>query len=145
MEDHRTRRSDLLNEANELIHGDRNAHYGHPTINFDRIAAIWNVLLGPKLNAEITPAETADMMIGVKLARNVEAPKRDNYADIAGYAACGWEAHLHTVTVADIVPEICEDRGPRVGSESPLCVRPKGHTGVHVPDESWFPDISQWV
>lgn len=88
----RTPRGEILDEARELIHGERNVAYGSPTENFERIAGIWNVQLGDKLKAPITAQEVALLMIGVKLGRAVNQPKRDNFVDIAGYAACGFEA-----------------------------------------------------
>ncbi|MEU6267680.1 DUF6378 domain-containing protein [Saccharopolyspora shandongensis] len=86
-----TPRAAVLAEASELIHGDRNASYGPPMQNFRRIADMWNVVLVNHLSEPVTPRQVADMMICLKVARNVEAPKRDNYVDIAGYAACGQE------------------------------------------------------
>lgn len=90
--DGHTPRENVLIEASELIHGDRNKSYGSPTENFANIADLWNVLLGHKLTENVTPREVADLMIAVKLARGIVDAKRDNYVDIAGYAACGWEA-----------------------------------------------------
>lgn len=88
-----TPRGTVLAEAAELIHGERNKNYGSPTENFERIAAFWNVQLDNKLKPGevITAGDVADLMIAVKLARSVNQPKRDNYVDIAGYSACGWE------------------------------------------------------
>lgn len=83
-----TPRSSVLNEANQLIHSDRNAAYGPPMVNFQRTATIWSVIL----EQDVTPRQVADCMIALKLARNVEAVKRDNYVDMAGYAACGFES-----------------------------------------------------
>jgi hypothetical protein len=40
--------------------------------------------------------DVAALMIGLKLARIQAQPKRDNWLDICGYAACGWE------TVVDV-------------------------------------------
>lgn len=86
-----TVRGDILAEAHTLIHGDRNESYGSPTENFENISDIWNILLSHKLITVISPREVADMMIAVKLARGIVEPRQDNYVDIAGYAACGWE------------------------------------------------------
>lgn len=90
----KTPRGTVLADATDLIHGDRNRHYGAPTENFDRIAAFWNIQLANKLKpgASVSAGDVADLMIAVKLARQVNQPKRDNAVDIAGYAACGWEA-----------------------------------------------------
>lgn len=86
-----TPREEVLTEAASLIVGDRNKTYGSPTENFKNTADIWNVLLGHKLRERITPTEVATLMVGLKLARTIAQPKRDNFVDMAGYAACGWE------------------------------------------------------
>lgn len=78
----------ILEEANEIAGESRSRDYGHPFQNHQRIADIWNVQLGPKLKAPITPREVALMMVGLKLAREVNSPKRDNLVDAAGYIKC---------------------------------------------------------
>ena len=94
---HDSERGKILAEADELIHGDRNKHYGSPTENFSRIAAMWTVQLELKLapGQKIEPEDVAALMVSTKLARHVAAPKRDNWVDMAGYAACGWESSQH--------------------------------------------------
>ena len=72
----------VLAEANVIVNGPRAALYGAPLVNHQRIAAIWSVILG----THVTPRQAALCMIGVKLAREAHAPKRDNLVDIAGYA-----------------------------------------------------------
>lgn len=86
-------RSKVLQEADSLVTGDRNNTYGSPTQNFENIAALWNVQFGHMMKdgTQFTGADVAAAMIHVKLARVIAQPKRDNYVDIAGYAACGWE------------------------------------------------------
>ena len=64
--------------------------YGSPDKNFQRIATIWNVILGEKMKYEneISAADVAMMMMGLKLARLIETPDhRDSTIDAAGYAA----------------------------------------------------------
>jgi hypothetical protein len=78
----------ILEEALEVSGNNRQRDYGHPLANHQRIAAVWNVVLGPKLTADITPEEVVWCMIGVKLAREVNTPKRDNALDVAGYINC---------------------------------------------------------
>lgn len=78
----------ILAEALEVAGKSRQRNYGHPLINHERIAAIWNVQLGKKLKEPITAREVALCMIGMKLAREVNTPKRDNLVDIAGYVNC---------------------------------------------------------
>lgn len=88
-----TPRASVLREAESLITGDRNKAYGSPTQNFTNTAEIWTALLRHKLKdgETISPAEVASLMIGLKLARTVGEPKRDNWVDMAGYAGCGYE------------------------------------------------------
>lgn len=85
-------RSRVLQEAKRLITGVRNVTYGTPTQNFTNIAAVWSVLLRHKLTEDLTAREVADLMIALKLCRNVAQSKCDTYVDIAGYAGCGAEA-----------------------------------------------------
>lgn len=91
-------RQAVLEEAAELITGDRNQTYGSPTQNFTDTARTWSVLLRPKLKdgAELEPGDVAMLMVALKLARMVAQPKRDNWVDIAGYAGCGYEADVES-------------------------------------------------
>jgi hypothetical protein len=72
----------ILEEANTLIYGNRQVSYGSVTSNFGRIAKIWSAVLG----VDVTPAQVGLCMVGVKMAREVNKPTRDNLVDIAGYA-----------------------------------------------------------
>ena len=78
-----TVRQEILMEANKIIHGDRQQHYGEPHENFTRIAKAWSTYLDRK----ITPGDVAMMMIMLKAARATESYTRDTAVDIAGYAA----------------------------------------------------------
>ena len=71
----------LLEEAYQLVTGDRQKDYDHPARNFDRIARLWSVAL----DKDITPEDVATCMVLVKIARQVHAPKRDNIVDAIGY------------------------------------------------------------
>ncbi len=73
----------ILQEAQRLVHGDRGADYGHPVHDFTRTGRIWSAILDLD---EVTPQQVALCMIGVKMSREVNRPKRDNRTDIAGYA-----------------------------------------------------------
>lgn len=79
-----------------MIDGDRNVSYGSPTQNFQNIADMWTVRFAHMLkdDAFFTAVDVADAMVLLKVARNIANTKRDNFADIAGYAACGYEATL---------------------------------------------------
>lgn len=85
-----TVRARVLDEAKRITATDRNSAYGEPEDNFQRIADYWNVWLQDRLKegAKITPGDTAAMMIFVKMAREMNAPKEDNKVDGAGYFAC---------------------------------------------------------
>lgn len=72
----------VLTEANNLVHGERNESYGHPLDDFSRTAKIWSAILG----IGVTPEQVGLCMIGVKISRQCNAPKRDNMVDAAGYA-----------------------------------------------------------
>jgi len=75
----------ILEEAQRLIHGERNKNYGHPRENFRDIAALFSGYLGKEIN-EI---DVANLMILVKVARVKDAGyHRDSFTDIAGYAGC---------------------------------------------------------
>ena len=72
----------VLAEADRIVNLDRREQYGHPYDNFEDTARIWEVILG----CSITPEQVGLCMVGVKLAREAFAPKRDNLVDLAGYA-----------------------------------------------------------
>lgn len=72
----------ILEEAQRLVHGDRGEAYGHPLDDFSKTAKIWEAVLG----CEVSPEQVALCMIGVKMSRQVNKPKRDNVVDMAGYA-----------------------------------------------------------
>jgi len=83
-------KTDLLTEAIKTI-SQRGDSYGEVAADFSRIAKLWSSLYNADRDYE--PHEVAMHMICVKLSRLVESPGlRDNWLDIAGYAACGWEA-----------------------------------------------------
>ena len=85
-----TTRSYILNTADELINGDREAHYGTPQENFARIAQGWSVLL----EADVTPEQVALCMAWLKMARLVNGPHEDSYVDAAAYMALAGELGL---------------------------------------------------
>ena len=71
----------ILDEAKRIVHGDRGENYGHPFEDFSRTAKIWSAILG----INVTPEQVALCMIGLKISREVNRPKRDNIVDGAGY------------------------------------------------------------
>lgn len=84
-------RANVLREAIILTHGDRNDQHGDPRPNHENIAQIWSVILG----RDITPAQVALCMAGLKLARLASNPdNRDSYVDGAAYLAIAHELHV---------------------------------------------------
>jgi hypothetical protein len=81
-------RVSVLTEAQGLVHGDRNASYGHPLDDWQRTAGMVSAMLGHKLREPLTAEECAMILCCVKLSRQQNAPRRDNLVDLAGYAEC---------------------------------------------------------
>ena len=76
----------ILEEADGLINGERAKEYGHPSVNFSRIANLWNAhLMAKGFAVEFTCEDVAWMMMQVKQARAMEGFKRDTIVDAAGY------------------------------------------------------------
>lgn len=59
------KRTEVLNNANQIINGERQEAYGTPEDNFAKTAAMWSAYL----DAAITPEDVAAMMILLKTAR----------------------------------------------------------------------------
>jgi hypothetical protein len=94
-----TPRSELLDEAKGLITGDRNNTYGDPIQDFRRTADSLNAYgyRGPD-GRRLLPHDVAIIIMAVKISRLCWTPgKRDSWADIAGYAGCGYECAVREV------------------------------------------------
>jgi hypothetical protein len=85
----RMNRTEILQEAINLTNGDRLDAHGEPLANHQRIADIWTVILG----VEITPAQVALCMVGMKLARLAHKYNNDSFVDLAAYAAIAGEIY----------------------------------------------------
>lgn len=83
----------ILTEASGLITGQRQEDYGTPEVNFQRMADYANIHFAYNLanNIPITPRQTAEYMILLKMARTINSPTRDSYVDICGYAGISGE------------------------------------------------------
>lgn len=61
-------------------------HYGKPEENHRRTALLWNAYMDAKGEwDELTPTDVCFFNILQKIARDMEAPKRDNLVDVIGY------------------------------------------------------------
>lgn len=81
----------ILEEANKLIHGDRNEQYGAPLDNHGTTAAFWNVYLQAINRRGKTQLDAEDVCwlnVLQKVSREATtgAGKRDTAVDVAGYA-----------------------------------------------------------
>jgi hypothetical protein len=84
-------REQLLAIAAGAVLKQRNHTYGAPEDAFGRVAALWSALHPDRRPFE--KHEVALMIAMVKVARLMENPShKDSWADLAGYAACGYEA-----------------------------------------------------
>jgi hypothetical protein len=83
----------ILDEAKEIIHGDREATYGDPSKNLRAIADLWEMYLHHRglineYSDSLRPEDVAQMMILLKVARLINQPDHhDSQVDICGYAA----------------------------------------------------------
>jgi hypothetical protein len=77
-----------LQEAHQIIFGDREQTYGDPGKNLRTIAAYWNIHIqaAKSIDPRLTVEDVAGMMRLLKQARLATNPHhRDSLVDIAGY------------------------------------------------------------
>jgi hypothetical protein len=70
----------ILNDAITILNGSRNADYGNPVKNFNRIATIANLM-----GAQVTALDCVNVLIALKLSREAYTHKEDNLIDAAAY------------------------------------------------------------
>jgi len=75
-------RGTLLDQAKDLINGDRKHDYGDARVDFAKIATMWSAIFG----VPVEPFQVPLAMICVKISRHLHRQKPDNIADLAGYA-----------------------------------------------------------
>jgi hypothetical protein len=77
----------VMQEAQEIIHGDREQTYGHPAKNLNHIAEQWALYLLQKYGVpiDLQAEDVCWMMALLKMARQMNADKRDNLIDSIGY------------------------------------------------------------
>lgn len=74
----------ILAEAEHLTTRDRQDAYGHPGIEFGKVADAFNAMTGHR----ITARQAITFMVVLKLVRENFQSKRDNRVDAAGYLNC---------------------------------------------------------
>jgi hypothetical protein len=74
----------ILEEAQELVYGDRAEAYGPVSKSFNRIATGWSEIFGVPVTAE----QVGYAMMWLKISRQLNKPGRDNMVDVCGYVAC---------------------------------------------------------
>lgn len=77
----------ILQEAHDLIYGDREAEYGHPRKNLGNIADQWSLYMHQKYDTEfgLVAEDVCWMMSLLKMCREYGGEKRDSLSDAAGY------------------------------------------------------------
>lgn len=83
----------VLQEASDLVNGERNQDYGNPVHDFQCTVDMWNAYLQRRgillpNDMKLEPHDLANMMILLKMSREAHQHKRDNLVDAAGYAEC---------------------------------------------------------
>ena len=89
----------ILQEAQRLVHGDRQGAYGHPIDDYACTGRMWGAIIDrwlhdlkiipPNVNVpDIDPKIACLMMATMKVSREVHKHKRDNLTDLAGYTEC---------------------------------------------------------
>ena len=102
----RKEKETILEEASELVDGDRQEDYGHPIDNHTRTAKMWSALLG----VEVTAEQVCLCMVALKLSRQCHKPKRDNLVD-----GCGYLRNVEMIEEAREHDEIDEEVRERKG------------------------------
>lgn len=84
-------RGKVLLDAHALINGERRTQYGQPENSFPVIASLWNSYLFGKGATEVylDDKDVALMMVLMKISRELNGYKDDNWTDMAGYIGIG--------------------------------------------------------
>lgn len=77
---------DILEEALSITQGDRQEDYGDCKVELERVATLWSVIFDTTVDSN----QVALAMIALKMTRQMNKNKRDNWVDIAGYARVGY-------------------------------------------------------
>ena len=83
----------VLLDAYNVVHEERDPEYGPALEDFTSLGILWATLINRYLKKQgfksipmIPPRVVGNMMIALKINRDVHFPKRDNMVDVAGYA-----------------------------------------------------------
>ena len=83
----------VLMDAYAVVHEERDPEYGPAIEDFTSLGVLWATLINRFLKKQgfksipvIPPRVVGNMMIALKINRDVHFPKRDNMVDVAGYA-----------------------------------------------------------
>ena len=81
-------------KALEMVYGDREDSYGHPSDNFDRIRALWTAYLVGKygITFQLDRRDISWLNTLQKCARDQHNPIADNLIDTCGYAEAAFRA-----------------------------------------------------
>lgn len=91
---------DCLKEASDIINGARQDAYGAPEDSFSLIAQYWSAYLDRMDGGPLSSVDVGNLLMLFKVARcSGQKPSRDNYIDIAGYAAITADRLLETKEV----------------------------------------------
>lgn len=108
----------VLEEAQEIIHGERNESYGSPKEQHETVAAFFNIWIDRKYGPfdrerELDAEDVCWFNIFQKISREAWCRKRDNLVDIAGYVGNIEMMQEKTVTeTANSGVWTCADDGP---------------------------------
>lgn len=82
--------NNILQAAEAVVYGDREAQYGSPVPNFEDIATLWTTYLNniTKYRNHVNPMDVAALNVLQKVARLARNQTHmDTITDIAGFAA----------------------------------------------------------
>ena len=75
--------------ARELVGGDRQEAYGHPSDNHTRTGILWNAYLDARKvggkGGPLGPQDVCWLNVLQKIAREINAEREDNLVDVIGY------------------------------------------------------------
>ena len=79
---------EILQQAETIVTGDRQTHYGHPSVNHGCTADLWTIYIKRVygVDIELDARDVCWLNILQKISRDANAPKEDNIVDTIGYA-----------------------------------------------------------